>query len=460
MIIYSFKDLEIISSMLNQNEFYSLFAPLTHLEKACSFDEVWNRFISLNFPEETLQVLDAYKSELIMSLYSTLLYESLPAKSFEQMFIEYAKTDPILHDETISKIKSEGKRKAKELQPLADLCSDPQNPDLPSRTRVFYQYLDTTPLLYLLQYQNPNAKVLNSPDYIRYLNDFKRWPCYPTNLCGMRFSKYFELIKHFQLEDAASIKEYVSDEDSWFDEEFSAYIMEQLFHPTQFIHHIEKNLAECGADFKKENSPLRSQLLCLSRPLFALPPLLLSQFEDTYYKKMKKYLRDGSDEALNDFASLIKDALYYQTCLQPYLQVLLFECLKRLYAHPLVSAVADIKKYIIDNQSDFCYSFDIIARSNINPVCYPKSESSIFRDANASKGKNTAEAYELSATYQLLIQPPILNFFQRNFLNGNHIDREQFLLLEARKILHPASAITNSRTPLTPFTSEQLKTLL
>lgn len=417
MINYNFYDILDNTSFINQNNF--CIPTVSDIKGNELVEEVWNKLeiICSNLPIPLDHMAKVLKSDVLMSVYTSILYTIISPITLNDIYSTIKEKDPVSVNENsfeneICKIQE--KRRV--------LFGSYHKPTLPSG-----QFFDNNPLQYLSGFWergNEGFKSFNHWDFCHYIQFNTAWPFHPDNTDGMMFHDYLEGIRDMFQHNLDNVNRR-EQKQLEFDDVFSAYIFEELFHPRSFIQNVAEFISAFESIFNNTKEPKREQAIFLLQPLFKMSPSLWSETKAAYFSAIKTYIDNSNKvEATFKFSAALGEILLYQNFLFPYLQAVFSMAIYIASDSDLEQIKVTLSDYISSHLSDFDYFNPLKEQLNhLSEITYPETggrNSKKIDDENDTKRNNkTIDSFEINFTYNFFSTPHTLDYFENFRLYGN-----------------------------------------
>ncbi len=390
-------------------------------------DEIWDRTEkSFNKnPTGFHKYFTVLKPEVLMSLYATLTYTTLKPMSYNDFFSAYKETDNALKNPDSAE--AERTNLAHHKKALKDKMAPGQCEVLTSG-----QLFDSRSIFYLSQFwqKEDYIKCFNISSFVKYIKAHSYWPFFSSNLDGMTFSNYFKGIREMTTEwDFYS--EDNTNFNNTFEEQFSCYILEELFSPVSFIQNMTLHLNTFKDILFDYKTNTREKSFILMQPLFRLPNRLWKLLSEPYENALYEYITNPKNHSTyNEFINSMKNVIQISQYIFPLLKLILgerlYSCFMSIERNPCFAAEASrsaLEKYIKKQLGSFDYFTPL--RSNmcsLAKLMYPETAKNkkvipvdtvgnsllhkITPERNSSKSENTAlKSYEINFTYYFFCRP-------------------------------------------------------
>lgn len=390
------------------------FCDLIPESKEIDVDLLWHkiteRFYSL-YPYFKTDILDSLKHEILMSIYTSARFaitKEISNPDIVKAVIQSYSAPNYAPDSTASIHTG-----------LSIIKKDLKNIE---RIHLAAQYFDTSTLQYFSPFwQKDRFKVFSAFDFYSYIKEYKHWPCHPDNRYGIPLT---ELLDSYQRIFDGIFKPTQSTD--MFEENFSAYIFEELFHPfalTDFIITFFDNFSDLFYSTKGEkNIVSREYVLYLLATFFNLPRSVRDGSKE-YLDALKAHAQeiDSSDKE-RSYNKQLSSIIFNSFFLVPLLQAI---CCKSLYSvinQDLKSLEELLRNYLMN--TNFNYRIDISNNfSRTKELYYPQqpkkgepvTSSNIpvwnYNKSNRQAGRNntTIDTFEINMTYYLFHYPLLLS---------------------------------------------------
>nr|WP_130789979.1 hypothetical protein [Lachnoclostridium pacaense] len=412
--------------------------------KAYSIDEMWQLIESIcgSFSSEFVPVINSIKSEILISVYTTVLYTLTPAIQVNDLVNAFIDSDPSNAEEN----KANTKRR------LDTICKD-----LKSNVTSLYfstHYNNFNAMHYFLPFWDSTRelKVFNPLDFYTYIKAYKHWPNYPQNQYGMTFNEWYkEMFSIFTLISSTAT--------SPTERELSSYVFEQLFHPGKFMRNAVDSIQIVKEEFNSIKMPTRERFMTLTIPLATIPEQLQDTIKNPYFKSLSDYLTDYNNPIKKlAFRNYLYKAFFYQGCIFPLVKTLFSYLLFLEYSdnenYNLKEIAETLNSYITEHIEKFNYTDSLKTLFNSFSIqSYPKKDKAqkelLFIHSNTEKRNNiSVETFEINYTYNFFLQNPIRDIFNtRNYYQNFSIGLEEYLNVSTQTILYRAEQIKDSYTP-------------
>ncbi len=252
------------------------------------------------------------------------------------------------------------------------------------------QLFERNPLLYFKQFWDDGTgeypkkfKCFNLDNYVSYIEAWSSWPFTLDNYNGMSFFNFFKGIHLMTTKDKDSKnEEYMKRTEKWdfysssntdaadFEDNLSAYILEQLFSPVSFIQNVHLHIESFANIFSDNKKPDREKSIILMSPLFKLPRSLWEKLSGDYISALKKYITSPSDiDSLVELGKCMYKTIYHSQYTFPCLKILLANVLYIQKEKSLEDITSALEKYIENNIGNFDY-FTALKKSMVDLAEY------------------------------------------------------------------------------------------
>lgn len=417
MINYNFYDILDNANFINQNYFSSLIISDHRGNKL--IDEIWNKLeISCrNLPIPLDHMAKVLKNDVLISVYTTILYTVISPITLNNLYSTIKEKDPVsINENSFENEKRNMQEKRREL------FSSYHKPTLSSG-----QFFDNNALQYLSGYWergNEGFKSFNHWDFCHYLKSCTKWPFYPDNTDGMMFHDYLEGIRDMFQHNLTDVNRR-EQKQLEFDDIFSAYLFEELFHPSSFIQNVSEFLSVFESIFTNTKEPKREQAIFLLQPLFKMPSSLWKEIKTEYFSAVKRYIDNSKKvEANFKFKAALGEVLFYQNFLFPYLKAVFSMAIYNALDSDLNQIKITLFDYISSHLSDFDYFNPLKEQLNhLSEIIYPetggKNSKKINDDNDTKRNNKTIDSFEINFTYNFFGTPHTLEYFENFRLYGN-----------------------------------------
>lgn len=412
--------------------------------KEYSINEMWQLIESIcgSFSSEYVPIINSIKSDVIMSVYTTVLYSLTPTIQINDLVNAFIDSDPSNAEEN----KANTKRR------LDTICKDLES----NVTQLYFSTHNNNfnGMHYFLPFwdSTKELKVFNSLDFYTYIKAYKHWPNYPQNQYGMTFNEWYkEMFSIFTFIGTSAT--------SPTEREHSSYVFEQLFHPGKFMRNVMDNIQTIEDDFNSIKMPTRERSMILSIPLAVMPGQLQNTIKNPYFKSLNDFIGDYNNPIKKlAFRNYLYKAFFYQGYLFPLVKTLLSYLLFLEYTdsenYNLKGIEETLKSYITEHIEEFNYTNPLKTLFNSFAIqSYPKKDTAqkelLFIHSNTEKRNNiSVETFEINYTYNFFLQNPIRDIFNtRNYYQNFSIGLEEYLNVSTQTILYRAEQIKDSYTP-------------
>ena len=390
------------------------------------FEDAWNILLKI-CPECYQDILDTMKPKILMALYTAVSYELQKVESKScvmNAYLDFATSNE-------EKINDDSVRKA-----LFRSTND-----LQQSNRVFSSIpYNCINLQYLAPYWNSDQdfKCLNPLDFYFYLKNYKHWALYPDHSNGITFYEWLKgidsIVYHDKSDTTSPLPEKVS-----LDDELSAYITEQLFHPIAFCKNVLDFFKYFDEDFSNSHFS-RELAMRLFIPLSYLPISWQDSVMKTYSNALRDYIK-GTGNLLEKlhFGSYLKQIYFYAGCLQSFAESFLASCLLPCDFQSIEDILPSIKEVISKSITDALAknpnsSYYAHMNSYLNKfyqAVYPKTAENkeiLFSDNNSRKRNNhLIETFEINYTFFFFQAVPLYTLAQYHITTGSFMPIDQYI---------------------------------
>ena len=437
MIYYSFYDLLEKSCHIpfNISQFYEGLGVCSHSE---SFEEaindenssvsvLWNEVVNRHnflFPLFSSEdIFQPFKREVIMSLYASLSYTTAEFVSKTDVANSYIKVDPAANSslDTRNSIKASVNTNSRVIG---------RTPNV----NITGQYVETNSLQYFIPFGVPDKefKVFNLLDFYYYQEKYTSWPFYETNKYGMNLESLVKTYNYFFEKDLFVEKK---------EDNFSAYIFEELFQPVRLTSFISDAISAFGDLFYKYQEPVRERTIRLLCPFYRLPLSVQKMDSGKYLNALKNYVMASDKEKSMTWLAYLKElntVLFLAYCVFPLLQTTMARALHTLKQGDLKAMKECLEKYISSNPTEFSYHLEIESYLNkLKTLEYPLSPnkqrngggtSTKISDPQDKKRNNKAiKTFDINLTNSFYNQPHIYDLIDYSSLPNNVWSIEVYL---------------------------------
>ncbi len=417
MINYNFYDILDNTSFIN-HDYFSI-PTVSNIKGNELVEETWNKLeiICSNLPIPLDHMAKVLKSDVLMSVYTTIFYTILSPINLNDLYSTIKEKDPVSVNE--NSFENERYKIQEKRRELFDSYNKP--------TLSSGQFFDNNPLQYLSGFWergNEGFKSFNHWDFCHYIQFNTAWPFHPNNIDGMMIHDYLKGIRDmFQHNlDDVNRREQKQPE---FDDVFSAYIFEELFHPRSFIQNVTEFFTAFESIFNNTKEPKREQAIFLLQPLFKMPPSLWAETKEAYFSAIKTYIDNSKKVKANfKFSAALGEILLYQNFLFPYLQTVFSMAIYNALDSDLEQIKVTLFDYISTHLFDFDYFNPLKEQLNhLSEITYPETGGRNLKkidDENDKKRYNkTIDSFEINFTYNFFGTPHTLDYFENFRLYGN-----------------------------------------
>lgn len=394
-----------------------------------SLTEIFNR----HFDYDMTDILNALKTDILFSLYTTLHYTCDKGTDRPTIISILSETDSALKNENSAE--SAG-------QSLSHKKTNLKENYEPGNTKVLLsgQLFSNNATQYFQQFWQPADHPLhcfNITNFIYYMKASNFWPYSSQNMNGMSFGDYFKGIRIMGSQDREETIYSNNKIDNNFDDEFSYYVLEQLFAPVNFINNLQLHLTNFEDLFTKTTEPSRERSIVLLQPLFKLPNGLWELLAPEYITALKNYIADPKN--IYKIASLkanIALAIYYQQDIIPFIKIVVGSILYTKMNYDMEGIMKSLKEYLTDHieSSQYHKQFNdhmntvasLLYYNNKTPVdimgnyYYKQNPSTKPPKGNDLKRNNQSIlSYEINFTYQFFSMPDYQDYFTFRNQTGN-----------------------------------------
>lgn len=479
------------------------------LSETSSIDNIWETLEEIvhSFAPDYIFALTHMKTEIIMSIYTAIAYELIPAigkndlartfsnisiRDFESVRHSLSAATADLKESYFGPYKDFNCPKSLEAQENGAATGKGDSPkkgeshEKWSSCKYYFSthYLNFTNLQYLLPFWTeeeleiqksevqesetqkfyPKIKPFNNLDFYSYMVNCKNWSFFPQNKFGMTFFKWHKgITSMFKKEEfyiiEVSSKKSSSEQGTPFEKAHSAFIFEHLFRPSYFIKNLTDYLENFKTLFSFTKSPEREKAMILTIPLSYLPFSLQETMKESYFENLKSYLNSPENTEIEfSFRKYLYIIASYKGYLFPFAETLLANLLNMVYiesrAYDLKKLRTILESYITSNIEQ--YNFYDTIQTQLTKF----DELSYYSDERKRKGKeiklstpNTEkrnnfaiETFEINYTYNYFSTVPMNDIFYCESFLSRHITLEEYLNLFSEPWFKKLKEITSSRT--------------
>ena len=392
---------------------------------------LWNEVVdrhNLLFPLFSSEdVFQPFKSEVVMSLYASLSYTTAECVVKTDIANSYIKVDPAAkaNTETQSSVKASVNTHSRLIGSIPNV-------------EITGQRVETNALKYFVPFGMPDKefRVFNALDFYYYQEKCTIWPFYEANKFGMNLES---LVKGYT---------YFFEKDTFIDrneDNFSAYIFEELFQPIRLTHFISDFISIFGDLFYKYQEPARERVLRLLSPFYRLPLAVQKRDSIKYCNALKTYItamEKGTEKEKSItkivYSKELNSALFLSYCIFPLLQAVMARALHTSKEGDLKVMKNCLEQYISDNSADFLYYQEVKNHlKSLNELKYPLSPklqqkgngaATKIADPQDKKRNNKAiKTFEINLTHSFYNQPHIHDLIECSSMPNNGWSIEIYL---------------------------------
>lgn len=387
------------------------------------WNEVVNRhgFLFPLFSSE--DVFQPFKSEVIMSLYASLSYTTAEFVTKADVANSYIKIDLAAksNPDTQSSIKSSVNKNSKKIGAIPNV-------------NITGQYVETNALKYFVPFGIPDKefKVFNLLDFYYYQKEYKKWPFYEANKYGMNLES---LIKSYN---------YLFEKDPFYEKKednFSAYIFEELFQPIRLTRFISDYMSVFGDLFNNYQEPVRERTLRLLSPFYRLPLAVQQGDSGKYCNALKDYMVPSEKAKSITWIAYLKElnsVLFRSYCVFPLLQTTMARALHTSKEGDLNAMKNCLEQYIWSNSLEFPYCSQIRTHlDQLNELEYPlstirqrKGESAgtkIIDSQDKKRNSKAIKTFDINLTHSFYNQPHVYDLIEYSSLPNNGWSIEMYM---------------------------------
>ena len=287
----NFVGIPLIQNILNQIP--------TSLDDNDFIDKMWNQIISdsyFPFSGASSDIIALLKKDILWSLYTSAKYSSLEGFRYNEIMKKLDEENPDV------------RKKFDDYRSDLRKIYSSQNAMLTSG-----QFFQRNPIDYFKPFWEENdskIKYFNLKDYVAYIETFKHWPFLPKNYEGISFFEYFTGI-HLIIGSWINCADCSMQEVN-FQNSFSAYILEELLSPINFIQNIHLYISKFKDVFYDKDFN-HEKVIVLMQPLFKLPMSLWKKSAEYYISSIRNYIEKPSQNTeIALFRDMYQMILNYQ----------------------------------------------------------------------------------------------------------------------------------------------------